>query len=178
MRALVMAFALMWLAAPASASQVSVTDLDGDPLSWNERQVTIRGEIVGDYSPRNDEVWVQVNDDAYVDAPSVETGELAGGNVGIGVRIPGGIFDESWGAPGGYKVRGPIVEVTGIFRYADPATGGATFVDASSVTLIDPAREMETPPPQMGLLVAAIAMMAVGFGMWARSRWRLLNPKQ
>jgi hypothetical protein len=169
---------LTLLALPAAASQVSIAELDAQAPTWSGLEVTIEGEIIGDYSIRGDEVWVQVNDDAYVDDPLVETGRLAGGNIGMGVRMPTEVFSTEWGAPGGYHTRGPVVRVTGTFRYLDPATGGDTFVDATSVVLVEPARPLEPPPAEMGLLAAAVTMIALGAGMWARARWRLLNPKQ
>jgi hypothetical protein len=178
MRLLVVMLALLWLAPPAWGAEVSIADLDADPERWNGLEVTIRGEIIGDSSRRDSEVWVQVNDDFYVNAPSGESGSLAGGNTGLGVRMPLDHHDQSWGEPGGYHVRGPIVRVTGTFRYADPVTGGDTFVDASSVLLIEPARPIDSPPAQMGLFAAALGMIAGGAALWGRSRWLRLNPKQ
>jgi hypothetical protein len=177
-RTVIVALISTLLAQPAAAGEVSIAELDAEAPSWSGMEVTIEGEIVGDYSIRGDEMWVQVNDDAYADEPLIETGRLAGGNVGMGVRIPTEVFSTDWGVPGGYHTRGPVVRVTGTFRYADPATGGDTFVDATSVVLVEPARPLEPPAAEMGLLAGAVAMMALGAGMWGRARWRLLNPKQ
>ena len=71
-----------------AAGMVSVGQLDEEPERWDGRIVTIRGEVVGDYSIRPRHIWIQVNDDPYVDAPLVDGGPLEGGNVGIGVRMP------------------------------------------------------------------------------------------
>ncbi|MGF1667372.1 MAG: hypothetical protein ACFCVC_14005 [Acidimicrobiia bacterium] len=172
------AFIATSMALPAAAAEISIAELDAEAPNWSGLEVTIEGEIIGDYSIRGDEVWVQVNDDAYVEDPLLETGRLAGGNVGMGVRMPSEVFSTEWGAPGGYQTRGPVVRVTGTFRYLDPDTGGDTFVDAASVVLVEPARRLEPPPAEMDLLAAAVAMIALGAGMWARARWRLLNPKQ
>jgi hypothetical protein len=178
MRMSIIALVVALLALPAAASQVSIAELDAEAPTWSGLEVTIEGEVIGDYSIRGDEMWVQVNDDAYVNDPLVETGRLAGGNIGMGVRMPTELFSSEWGDPGGYHIRGPVVRVTGTFRYLDPDTGGDTFVDASSVVLIEPARPIEPPGAEMGLLAAALVMIALGAGMWARARWRLLNPKQ
>lgn len=178
MRTLIIALVSTLLALPATAAETSIAELDAESPSWSGLDVTIEGEIIGDYSIRGDEVWVQVNDDAYVSDPLIESGRVAGGNVGMGVRIPAEVFSTDWGAPGGYHTRGPVVRVTGTFRYADPATGGDTFVDATSVVLVEPARPLEPPAAEMGLLAAAVVMIALGAGMWGRARWRLLNPRQ
>ncbi len=178
MKTLTIAIALTWLALPAAATEVSIAELDAESAAWNGLEVTVEGEIIGDYSDRGDHLWVQVNDDDYVRDPLIETGRLSGGNVGMGVRLPTQIFSADWGPPGGYQVRGPVVRLTGTFRYADPDTGGDTFIDATSVVLVEPSRPFEPPAPEMGLLAASVVMIALGAGLWGRARWRLLNPKQ
>lgn len=178
MRALV---AIVWLIAsalPAAATEVSAGELDAAPDGWNGLEVTVVGEVVGDYSVRRESVWVQLNDDPYVSEPLSESGRLQGTNVSVGVRLPSDLFSEAWGPPGSYRVRGPVLAVTGVFRYADPSTGGETFVDAAVIELIEPALALEAPPSEMGLLLAAVVMMALGGGLWGRSRWRLRNPKE
>lgn len=177
MRAAIIAILLSFSIPAVAAETVSVSELDANSETWDGRTVTIVGEVVGDYSFRDEELWVQLNDDPYVQSPVIETGSLAGGNIGIGVRMPSSSFSEDWGPPGGYHERGPVLEVTGVFRYADPETGGDTFVDASAVELIEAARPIEPPPAETGLLVASGIMIAAGAAMWARARWRLLNPK-
>lgn len=161
----------------AGASPVSVTDLDTDPITWDDQTVTITGEIVGDYGRRPNVVWVQVNDDGYVEAPLIETGRRAGTNTGLGVRIPKALFEESWGSPGGYRTRGPIVEVTGTFRYADTETGGDTFIDATSIELISAARPLDLKPTDFRLVAISLVGVAGGIALWGRARWKRLNPE-
>lgn len=174
---LVLSALLFVSALPASASRLETSELDASPSTWDGQRVTITGEIIGDYGRRHDVVWVQINDDAYSEAPLVETGELAGTNTGLGVRIPNSIFSESWGSPGGYRTRGPIVEVSGVFRYADDETGGDTFLDATEIQLIEPARPLELPGADWKLIFGSLVAIAAGGALWARARWRLLNPE-
>jgi hypothetical protein len=174
-RILLAAVILLVPALPAAARTVQVSDLDTDPARYAGQEVTIRGEIVGDYGIRSDVVWVQVNDDPYVDRPFREHAELAGGNVGIGVRIPAALFHESWGTPGGYLVRGPIVLVTGTFRYNDPSTGGETFVDASVIDLVEASRPIDQPDGPLPLTVG-ITTLVLGGITFALARWRWTRP--
>jgi hypothetical protein len=161
----------------STGSRISTSDLDADPVSFDGQIVTVTGEIVGDYGRRSNVVWVQVNDDGYGDRPLVETGELTGQNTGVGVRIPKDLFDEGWGRPGGYRTRGPIVEVTGIFRYADVDTGGDTFIEAAFIDLIEPSRPMDAPSADWALTALSAVALVAGAAMWARARWRRLNPE-
>lgn len=153
-RLLTLVFAAWAFALPAAAQEtVPVSTLLSLPDEYDQRVVTVRGELVGDYGERGDVTWVQLNDDPYVDTPSGPGGRLSGTNTGIGVRVPGAIPEE-FGEPGGHGIRGPIVEVTGVFRDLDPELGGLTFIEAVEVTLLDPAE----PLPEAGIdLAAAIA---------------------
>lgn len=161
----------------AGSSPVSITDLDADPAAWDDQTVTITGEIVGDYGRRTNVVWVQVNDDGYVEAPLIETDRRAGTNTGLGVRIPAALFEESWGSPGGYRTRGPVVAVTGKFRYADEETGGDTFIDATSIELISTSRPLELKPTDIRLVAISLVGIAGGIALWIRARWKRLNPE-
>jgi hypothetical protein len=153
------------LALQAQADHVTVTELDLDPRRWTGAEVTVVGELVGDYSPRRRAVvWVQLNDDGYARAPLLETGERAGTNTGIGVRMPAELFDpEAWGPPGRFGMRGPIVEVTGTFHHNDPVSG-ETFVEAREVVLVEPARPLEEPVPTTALALGA-AVLATGLAL-------------
>jgi hypothetical protein len=83
-------------------------------------------------------------------------------------------FEEGWGPAGRYRMRGPIVQVTGVFRYHDEATFGETFVDATTVTLLDPARE--TPGEQnLATWVVGFVLAAAGAGTWRFARVRNRN---
>lgn len=170
--------ALVLVAGPAWGAPVEVAELDAEAEEWAGRRVTIVGELIGDYSPRSNAVWVQLNDDPYVDAPFVETDRLAGLNVGIGVRMPLDAFDpDRWGPPGGYRTRGPVVEVTGTFLSGGPEQSGDTFVQAESVRLLEASRELPNRGPDLAAIILGGVATAAGLGLLARSRWRALNPQ-
>ncbi len=159
---------------PAGASTpVSVSNLLTEADSYDLMQVTVVGEIVGDYGDRGEVVWVQLNDDAYTHRPPGSDRELAGTNIGISVRLSE-VPLESFGSPGGHGVRGPIVEVTGVFRNLHPEMGGLTFIDATLVVLV----EQSVPTPEAGPDLAALivgAILTVG-GLLALAHRRDLLP--
>lgn len=144
-RFLALVIAMWSVALPAAAQEtIEVSTLLTLSDEYNQQVVTVRGELVGDYGARGDITWVQLNDDAYVDEPSSEGGRLSGANTGIGVRIEGSVPTE-FGEPGGHGVRGPVVEVTGIFRNLDPHLGGLTFIEAIEMELVSPAEPLAEP---------------------------------
>jgi hypothetical protein len=168
--------ALTTLAIPAAAQEiVPVSSLLALPDEYDQQVVTIRGEIVGDYGDRGNVVWVQVNDDPYVDEPLSTSGRLAGTNTGLSVRLTGAIPD-GFGAPGGHGVRGPIVEVTGVFRDLDPALGGITFLEATDVVLIESSERLPEPGADTAALVTG-AMLTAG-ALLAMAQRRDLLPKR
>ena len=149
---------ILAIAAPASA--VDLDELLDSGADHDGETIELTGELIGDYSVRSDGVWAQLNVDAYVDAPLLETGQLAGRNTGIGAHLPLEVFDEAWGAPGGYRQRGPIVTVTAVFRYHDPALQGDTYLDVVSVSLVEASMPLseETPRNLLGLGIAALVV--------------------
>jgi hypothetical protein len=150
-------------AAPAAEpfhwDEATVADILAEPESYT--RVVVRGELVGDFGRRDDgTVWVQLNGDAYADAPLLTGGSLAGANLGIGARIPAELwpgFDE----PGGYRARGPLVELQGMWRYHDPARGGESYLDVTGLELLEPPLALEEGidwlPLGLGVGLLAIA---------------------
>ncbi len=171
---------LGWAPLPATAAQtaeplhwdeVTVADLLADPEAYPTMGVVVRGELVGDFGRRNDgTVWTQLNGDAYAEAPLLAGGSLAGANLGIGVRIPVELwpgFDE----PGGYWVRGPVVELRGMWRYHDPDRGGESYLDVTGLELIEPllplAEGVDWVPLGLG---AGFLALALAVGLHTRRR--------
>ncbi len=137
---------LVGWAVPASAQTViPVDELTGTGAVYDQTEVTVAGELVGDFGVRGDgTVWAQLNDDSYADGPLRETGTHGEGNTGIGVRFDGSLaFDLD--QPGGYRWRGPIVEVTGIWHHHDADRGGESYLEATSFDLVEPARQLADP---------------------------------
>jgi len=164
--------ALLLAAAPgaASASEVAVEVVDvlADPSGYDDVEITVTGELVGDYGRRGDVVWVQLNGDVYAREPLLSGGDLHGGNLGIGARIPAEVFDaHPLGEPGGYRHRGPLVAMTGVWRYHDPDRGGESYLDVAAITVV--AAEQ---PLSEGVLWPALSIGAGLLAIAGVLRWR------
>ncbi len=155
--------------APARAqTPVTVGDLVADPEAYSE--VTVVGELVGDYGERCDgQVWAQLNGDAYATSPLLDGGELAGANVGIGVRLPADLMVELDG-PGGYRLRGPLVRVTGEWRYHDSRRGGETYLQATGLAVVEPGRSLDESV-SWPALAGGVVLLAAAAWLYARERW-------
>lgn len=145
MRALlVAAFLVLTGALPALATDVPAGELDALPNRYDGRELTVVGEVVGDYSTRGEIVWIQLNDDPYVSGPLLERERPSGTNTSIAVRFPIELFDRAaWGDPGRYGTRGPILRFSGVFHHNDPDRGGETYVEAHAVQIVDPSRPVD-----------------------------------
>lgn len=121
---------------PVSEVVEMAAELAGDEL-------TVEGELVGDYGSRNDGfTWSQLNGDVYVDDPTAEGGTPIGANIGIGVRIPTNLMADL-GPPGGYRNRGPVARLTGTWMYHDPQRQGESYLQVESLSVVEPGRRLD-----------------------------------
>lgn len=153
--------AMVAMAAPAAAAdEVPVAVLIADSAAFDGAEVTLRGELIGDFQLRSDGVWVQLNGDAYVDAPLRDGGEPVGGNVGVAVRIPTDLFDGlGVETPGGYRVRGPVVRVTGEWRHHDEARGGESYLQAVSAEVLESERRLDEEPAWWAAIIGMVLLV-------------------
>ncbi|MFV1970710.1 MAG: hypothetical protein ACC683_06860 [Acidimicrobiia bacterium] len=160
------------LASPALAGEVAVSDLVDDGESYSGMEVTVMGELVGDYGNRRDGfTWTQLNGDAYVSAPIADGGALAGSNIGIGVRMATELAD-GLDPPGRYRTVGPIVELTGTWKYHDPERQGETYLDVTALTVVERGRPL-SEAPNWGTYIAGLLLLgAAGLVMWQYTRKR------
>jgi len=137
---------LLATAVPAWAQTVTpVDELTDAGFLYDESEVTVEGELVGDFGVRSDgTVWTQLNDDSYAERPLRQTGTHGEGNTGIGVRIDGSLaFDLD--QPGGYRWQGPIVRLTGTWHYHDLDRGGESYLEVTSFDVLESPTLLEDP---------------------------------
>ena len=157
--------ATVFLVIPVSASaaeEVTVNEILEMGADLAGEEVALEGELVGDYGFRDDgSMWTQLNGDTYALLPIREGGRPAGANIGIALRIP---LDLSGGLdpPGGYRYRGPIVRVIGIWKYHDTARPGESYVEVQSLTVTEPGRQLDQEIDWDVILFGLVLLIGAG----------------
>lgn len=145
-----------------AAEEVSVTEIVELAAELTGQQVTVEGELVGDYGFRDDGwMWTQLNGDEYVYRPLREGGPPAGANLGIGVRMPVEMA-EGLDPPGGYRNRGPVVRVTGVWKYHDPARQGESYLEIQSLSVREPGRKLDEEVDWTAFIYGILLLAAAG----------------
>jgi hypothetical protein len=169
----VLVMALMLLLPGTALAQdgelVPASDLLEEGALFDNIEITVEGELVGDYGFRDDGfMWTQLNDDSYARDALVDGGPRTGANVGIGVRMPS-ILGEGLPPVGGYRLEGPLVQLTGVWRYHDPDRGGETYLDVSELLIVDEGRRLEEGPDWV-VFALGVLFLATSLVMWRRNR--------
>lgn len=174
-----LAVSLWMIAMPACAAagdeavEVTLAELLSDWQELDGREVIFRGEAIGDVMRRGDYAWVTINDDFYSREARLESGELRGGNSGIGVWLPAGEA-EKIEVLGRFGTVGDFVEVRGVF-YADcPQHGGDLDIHAISLTVLDRGKALDSGLDGAKCLAAVFAgvFMLGTFSPFLRRRAR------
>jgi hypothetical protein len=160
----------LFLAVPglaAAAEAISVSELITNSEAMSGSEVTVEGELVGDYGFRDDGwMWTQLNGDMYARSPIRDGGQPLGGNVGVGVKMPIGMA-VGLDPPGGYGSRGPFVKVTGVWKHHDPARQGESYLEATSIRIIEPGRAMNEEPQWIAASIGLV-LLTGSFALWRR----------
>lgn len=144
---------------------VSVPDLVNHSVELSGTEVTVVGELVGDYGFRDDGwMWTQLNGDAYVSSPIRDGGQPVGGNTGVGIRMPTQLGD-GLDPPGGYHDRGPIVSVTGIWKHHDPGRQGESYLEVMSMTTVESGRPIHQDP-RLATTLCGLGLLAASYLLW------------
>jgi hypothetical protein len=152
-----------------SSELVPASQLVDDGARFDNTEITVEGELVGDYGFRNDGfMWTQINDDAYARDALVDGGPRAGANVGVGVRMPSDL-GEGLDPVGGYRLEGPLVQLTGIWRYHDPDRGGESYLDVDELVVVEGGRRLEEGP-DWAVFALGVLLLATSLVMWRRNR--------
>ncbi len=98
------------------AQALSSLELINNAKQYDGQTVTYRGEAVGDIMARGDHAWVNLND----------------GYIAIGVWVRK-IELKDITYLGGYRAKGDVIEVTGIFNRSCPEHGGDLDIHAQEI---------------------------------------------
>lgn len=142
LRLLIVALLLVIPLPVLATGAVTVSELIELSPDLSGEEISVEGELVGDYGSRGGFVWTQLNGDPHVDDPIREGGLPAGGNEGVGVRLPAALAD-GLDHPGGYHHRGPVVRLTGVWRHHDPTRNGESFLDVQALEVVEPGRRLD-----------------------------------
>ena len=155
------AFLLMPISA-VGATEIPVSEVIEMAAELAGDELTVEGELVGDYGNRNDgSTWSQLNGDVYVEEPIAEGGTPIGANIGIGVRIPTDLM-AGLDPPGGYRNRGPVVRLTGTWMYHDPQRQGESYLQVESLSIVEPGRRLDGTINWITSLVGALLIAGAG----------------
>lgn len=163
---LVLVAVLLSPALPANGQELAVSELLARSPELSGQEITIVGELVGDYGFRGDGwMWTQLNDDAYVEHPIRDGIAPVGGNIGVGVRIPSELAD-GLDHPGGYLHRGPVVQLSGIWRHHDPDRQGESYLEVEALDVIEEGRMLDEGVVWWTVIVG-LGLLAVAGLVWA-----------
>ena len=155
--------------AVGAAVEVTVGQLVSTGANWAGRRVIVEGELIGDYGFRDDGwMWTQLNGDVYVSSPLRGGGKPVGGNSGIGVRMPH-LLARDLDGPGRYGAHGPVVRVTGTWKWHDPDRQGESYLEVDSIEVIAPGRLLPEEPDWSILALGTALLLAAAFIMPRRS---------
>lgn len=120
------AFLVLGPASPGSSAEdrsllmVTGSELIAKPQLYEDRLVSVTGEVIGEVMKRGELSWIN----------------LKNGDAVIGVLVPTSMIP-SISYAGNYHYRGDTIEVVGIFRHSDPGVGGEFSIRADRVAIIE-----------------------------------------
>lgn len=160
------AAAFVAVASPAQASEeVTVSQLVAESLELTGVVVIVEGELVGDYGFRDDgSMWTQLNGDTYALVPLLQSKRPAGGNIGVGIRVPAELA-EGLDPPGGYRNRGPLVRVTGMWVHHSDDRQGESFLRVESLEIIEPGIPLHESANVWTVAIGLVLVLAAA-GVW------------
>lgn len=118
------------------ALAISSKELIKHPKKYDGKQVSFKGEAVGDVMMRGSHAWIHVNDDFYSMIGETKNKKLGGYNSGQSIWCEASQV-ETITYVGGYKNKGDIVEVEGTFNRACQEHDGTMDIHAESLRVVE-----------------------------------------
>jgi hypothetical protein len=163
--------AILALAVPAQASEeVTVSRIVEESAELSGVVVIVEGELIGDYGFRDDgSMWTQLNGDSYARAPLLQTERPAGGNVGVGIRMPADLA-EGLDPPGGYRNRGPLVRLTGEWVHHSEDRPGESFLRVETLEVVEAGIPLNEPANPWTIAIGLVLIAAAAVVWETRPR--------
>lgn len=137
---------IVLLFTPAPAGAESGRELIKNSTSFDNKQVTFRGEVIG-VMIRGDYAWVNILDNGYA--------------IGVWVSAENA---RKVSVVGDYKHIGDTVEVAGTFHMACAEHGGDLDIHADNFTVVATGRELDRPI-SIPLVMLSVVLMATAIFM-------------
>lgn len=146
---------------PNAASSGRLVDA---PKKYDGQTIEFQGEVIGEAMVRGDNVWLHLNDDAYMYRNVEEGAPLDGYNSGMPVWLPKEEADRVR-VFGDYKHEGDVVEVVGVFNAACAMHGGDMDIHATDLNVVLEGRRAEDPvkPWKIPLVIGLAVVVALAF---------------
>lgn len=138
---------------------VNISQLVEDSRFYNQKEVSISGEVIGKPLDRGSYVWVNIND-----------GENA---IGIHVLKKDLPQIKHYGS---YLEKGDLIRVTGVFYKTCRQHGGETDLHGTTVRIIRQGKSIEHPV-DMRKVVIGIGILLIAFGLAFRTSY-IVNKKK
>ena len=154
--ALILTVFLFGLAQPVYAAQPTISELLKNPRQWDNQQIEITGEAIGDLMRRDEHVWLNLGDQG----------------VAIGVWGEAALFDQVVNL-GDYNHRGDIIRVTGEFHLACSEHGGDMDIHVQELEVVQAGYPVEHPVEEKRIVWAVIALLGslfLGIPLYQRRR--------
>lgn len=123
-----------------------INDLINKSQEFDQQEVTIEAEVIGDVMKRGEYTWLNVTD----------------GSAAIGIYIET-VQTEGIQQTGGYNQIGDTVKVTGVFHRAYDEQGGDLAIEAKQLEVIEKGKSIEENIPKWKFkLLGGVALLTGG----------------
>ncbi|MGA1789997.1 MAG: hypothetical protein ACMUIM_00805 [bacterium] len=137
----------------AFAERIYLNRVVRDLMGFDEHEIEIEGEVIGDIMARRKGFWLNIDD----------------GSDSIGVWVPRHLMPEIEYA-GSYDSKGDILMIRGIFNRACPSHGGETDIHALEIRSIRSGYPVSHPisdkKRQWSLILVCLVMGIIGLYWW------------
>jgi hypothetical protein len=153
-RAILTAIFLLAISAGSIAADVSCQEFIEGAKAWDGKDVTLRGEVVGDILRRGENTWLNVND----------------GTNALGVWGSTDVLAAPGIVPGRYEVTGTQVKVDGVFHRECVEHAGETDIHMVSMEILESSKGRVHPIRTERLIVGAALLILALFLTFTRKR--------